>query len=92
MEDIPKNPSFYEALTHPALRKSTIFACWLGITNQTTGINLLSIYSSEILSQIGKLPMGVTPSNASVVLIFIGFLGCLAAIPVMKTFSRKTVF
>ena len=32
-DEVPRNPSYMEALTHPALRKSTLFAAWLGVTN-----------------------------------------------------------
>ena len=52
----------------------------------------MSLYSSIILSEIGTLPKGVTPANASVVLVFCGFFGTLVAIPVMKMFSRRAVF
>lgn len=78
-----------ELFTVPRIRRATLAACVVMLSQQLCGINIVSFYSSIIFADAGFSPLGAL--FASCVFGFINFVGAIPAIWTMDTLGRRAL-
>ena len=82
--------TYGQALCDPKYKKATMLAIAIAFFNQMTGVNLISIYSTDLFKSFPE--GGITPTTGSALVGVAQFVGCLIAPLLGLCMGMKPIF